>query len=111
MRMWMVPAKVMCRNHLLGEHRELHTFVGTLKKRVSVTGYLQEGLLDPSKLLSRHEELVTEMTRRGWGHYSLLEVPSYSYVTETPCIDVERNLRELASRCKECRRLQESVTV
>lgn len=98
MRMWLVEPHIMCRNHLLGEHRELHTFTGTLKKRISVDGYMQLGLLDPDKLSSRHEELVAEMLRRGYGHYSPIEVPDYSYVHEKSCIDVEKNLQELLSR-------------
>jgi len=102
----MVDAKTLCKNHLLGEHRELHTFTGTLRKRISVDGYMRLGELDPNKIVSRHEELVAEMKRRGWGHYSPIDVPDFSYVKETPCIDVERNMRDLANRCEECRRLQ-----
>jgi hypothetical protein len=30
MRMWMVPPKVMCRKHLLGEHVEIHMLAGSL---------------------------------------------------------------------------------
>ena len=106
MRMWMVEPKLLCRQHLLGEHRECHTFAGTLRKRISVSGYMSLGELDPTKLASRHEELVTEMERRGYCHFSPLEVPDYSYVTEKACIDVEANLRDLFSRCSECRELQ-----
>ena len=32
MRMWMVDPQIMCRQHLLGEHTEMHMFVGTLKR-------------------------------------------------------------------------------
>ena len=102
----MVEPKLLCRQHLLGEHRELHTFAGTLRKHISVSGYMNLGELDPTKLASRHEELVTEMERRGYCHFSPLEVPNYSYVTEKACIDVEANLRDLFSRCSECHTLQ-----
>lgn len=36
MRMWMVPPELMCRQHLLGEHVELHMFVGAINKGTSV---------------------------------------------------------------------------
>ena len=103
----MVPPETMCKDHLLGEHRELHTFVGTLRKRISVSGYILLGELDPTKLLERHEELVNEMLRRGWSHWSPIAVPDFSYVAEKACIDVDRNLLDLRTRCSECKRLQE----
>jgi len=109
MRMWLTDPKVMCRQHLLGEHLEHHMLTGTIKKGISVAGYIELGLLDPSKLLSRHDELVREMERRGYGHYSPLQSVDTSYVAGEACVDVEENLRELASRCKECKRMQEST--
>ncbi len=33
MRTWMVPPQIMCRQHLLGEHNEIHKFVGAVTKR------------------------------------------------------------------------------
>jgi len=104
MRQWLTDPKVMCRQHLLGEHLEHHMLTGTIRKGISVAGYIELGLLDPSKLSSRHDELVQEMERRGYGHYSPLE--SVDYTDSEACVDVEGNLRELAKRCEECRRLQ-----
>jgi len=68
MRMWMVNPKIMCRQHLLGEHVEIHMFVGTLSRGKSVKGYLEKGLLEVHNLYWRHEELVEEMKRRGTVH-------------------------------------------
>jgi hypothetical protein len=31
MRMWMVNPRIMCGNHLLGEHLETHMFYGIIK--------------------------------------------------------------------------------
>ena len=112
MRQWLVDPKLLCRKHLLGEHVEHHMFIGTIKKGISIDGYTQLGLLDPSKLYSRHNELVTEMLRRGYGHYSDLEAIDVSKCTSLkPCIDVEANLRDLFNRCSECRELQILVPV
>lgn len=113
MRQWMVDPKVLCRNHLLGEHREHHTFVGTILKGINVTGYIEAGELDPHKLKERHDELVVEMVRRGYSHYSPLDQPDVSHIKGKPYIDVEANLHDLASRdCKcspSCKELQDSV--
>ena len=103
--MWLVNPSLLCRNHLLGEHRELHTFIGTIKKGISVQGYLDYGLLEPSKLNERHEELITEMARRGYSHYSPLEVIDVRSLGIGK-VDPKANLIELAKRCPECRRLQ-----
>ena len=108
MRQWLVDPKTLCRQHLLGEHLEHHMLVGTIKKGISVNGYIELGLLDPSKLTSRHNELIREMERRGYGHYSPLE--SVDYTEDGACVDVKGNLVELARRCSECGRLQKEVT-
>ena len=76
MRIWDVPAAALCRQHLLGEHRELHGLwnILTLGKR----GYSHhpetrrwEGKL--AALFARHEVLVAEMRRRGFEHRSPLD--------------------------------------
>jgi Pyrimidine dimer DNA glycosylase len=95
----MVDPKLLCRQHLLGEHVETHMFVGTLNKGISVEGYLSRGLLEIHHLRDRHDELVAEMLRRGYEHHS--ELPAFA-VVEAGHIDVEANLEELASRCPDC---------
>src|SRR6056297_2964797 len=64
MRMWMVYPIIMCWNHLNGEHAEHHMFCGTIKKGISIEGYLNNNLLEPSSLFQRHEELAQKMYRR-----------------------------------------------
>jgi len=96
MRQWLVNPQLLCHKHLLGEHVEHHMFIGTIKKGVSVDGYMQNGLLDPAKLYTRHAELVAEIERRGYSHYSPLEVIDVSKCTTLkPCVDIEANLRDL----------------
>jgi len=111
MRMWLTPPKLLCRQHLLGEHLEMHMFIGTIKKGINVSGYIETGLLDPNKLQERHDELVSEMEKRGYSHYSPLESVDISYIDGKACIDAEGNLKELSSRCEECRKLQEREEV
>ena len=113
MRMWMVDPKIMCRQHLLGEHAELHMLIGTLQKGISVKGYLDDNLMEPESMYSRHDELVAEMGARGYNHKSPMKLLS---VNMSRKIDREAALRELLRRCPECRsgynqlKYQESLT-
>lgn len=78
MRVWDVEPGLLCRKHLLGEHRELHGLWNILTKHGGVGGYSQhpETLRWKGKLKAlyfRHEALVQEMTRRGYNHHSPLD--------------------------------------
>ena len=70
--MWMVNPKILCERHLLGEHCEIHMFVGAIKKQLSLNGYVENNLLECASLLERHDDLAEEMTRRGMNHASPL---------------------------------------
>lgn len=76
MRIWDLEPKLLCRAHLLGEHRELHGLWNILTR--SMRGYRSHpetlrwiGKL--AALYSRHEALVSEMERRGFSHRSPLD--------------------------------------
>jgi hypothetical protein len=76
-RIWDVDPAVLCRQHLLGEHRELHGLWNILVH--GKTGYSRhpetrrwEGKL--AALYARHEALVDEMTARGYNHNSPLDI-------------------------------------
>lgn len=76
MRIWDIPPAQMCRQHLLGEHRELHGLWNILTQ--GKTGYSRhpETLRWHGKLAAlyrRHEELVAEIERRGYRHGSPLD--------------------------------------
>jgi hypothetical protein len=98
MRMWNVNPRIMCRNHLLGEHLEMHMFVGCLNKGKSIEGYL-DGLLEIHNLKKRHRELVKEMGRRGYNHNSPL--PKFK-VKKRGKINSKKSRKELLKRCKKC---------
>ena len=102
MRLWMVNPKVMCRQHLLGEHVEIHMFIGTINLQKKVNGYLEKGLLEIHNLYHRHEELVKEMKRRGYNHRSDLD-EKWKYAKRLGKIDKIKNIRELSNRCTRCR--------
>jgi hypothetical protein len=76
MRIWDLPAKVLCRQHLLGEHRELHGLwnILTLGKRgYSLHPETLRWVGKTAALYARHQELVAEMQRRGYRHNSPLD--------------------------------------
>jgi Pyrimidine dimer DNA glycosylase len=100
MRMWLVSPKLMCRQHLLGEHVEIHMLVGTIKRNKSVQGYVDNGLIDTSLIQSRHDELVKEMVSRGYNHKSEL---LYEDKLHIGTVDSSHSLAELARRCPNCR--------
>jgi hypothetical protein len=103
--MWLVNPKTMCRNHLLGEHLELHKLEGCLKKGKNMKGYLERGLVDPSLLTTRHDEVVAEMKRRGYRHLSPIMASPGS--VERGQIDPKANALELARRCPRCKEISD----
>lgn len=108
--MWKVDVSKLCRQHLLGEHNECHSFVGTINKwkkggkgavkDFPSSKYVSSGFVEIHYLKSRHEELADEMLRRGYNHQSPL--PTFE---EFVCgkVDVAANEIELRRRCKECK--------
>ena len=105
MRMWLIPPRLLCLKHLLGEHVELHMLVATIEKRkCSLQGYVDNKLIDTSKIQERHEELVAEMLRRGYNHKSPLHYEDKLGVG-IGIIKLEESLAELTRRCSACRQL------
>lgn len=76
MRIWDIPPQKLCRNHLLGEHRELHAIWVILTRKKKGYSRHPETLRWKGKLASlylRHEKLVRQMRKRGYQHSSNLE--------------------------------------
>jgi hypothetical protein len=99
--MWNVPTKYMCDKHILGEHVEIHMFIGSINKGKQLAGYVSKGLLDAENLFNRHEQLVKEMTERGMNHRSPL--PQFVIPDYENNVNPEENLQELFNRCLRCR--------
>lgn len=105
MRMWMVPTRILCRKHLMGEHVECHMFLGTLKKGKSMQGYFDNNLFEPVSLFARHWDLAWEMISRGYNHNSPLdqmEVNSLIYALPDKRVIVSKSLEDLVRRCPRC---------
>jgi hypothetical protein len=76
MRIWDLPVDRLCRDHLLGEHRELHAlWVILIEDRPGYRHHPEtrrwEGRLPA--LYRRHENQAAELARRGWRHASPLD--------------------------------------
>ena len=100
MRMWNVDPKLLCNQHLVGEHQEIHALVGILLKGMSVEGYLEKGLLEIHTLRQRHTNLVLEMRQRRMLHLSPLPIfPE----REAGKIDSVASIEELMNRCTKCK--------
>lgn len=101
MRQWNIDPVLLCRQHLLGEHKEMHMLAGCLVRGKSIAGYIRDGFLQVHTFLARHDELVAEMIRRGYRH--IKPMPENITIKHLGEIDLEFNLRDLASRCEKCR--------
>jgi len=108
MRQWNVDPKLLCKKHLLGEHVECHMFAGTIKKGISIDGYLLNKLVDIGTIKIRHDILVEEMKKRGMNHKS--ELTKFNEGKEMKTVDSKENLKELCKRCKDCKRRIEDET-
>jgi uncharacterized protein (TIGR02328 family) len=73
MRIWDISPKKLCRQHLLGEHRELHAILSVISKKKKGYSRHPETLRWQGKLKAlylRHEKLVEEMKQRKYQHKS-----------------------------------------
>ena len=76
MRIWDLEPKKLCREHLLGEHRELHAIWIIITKNKKGYSLHPETLRWKGRLKAlyfRHEQLVYEMKIRGYKHSSPLD--------------------------------------
>jgi hypothetical protein len=75
MRIWDISPDKLCRNHLLGEHRELHAIWKIITENKKGYAHHPETLRWRGKLNAlyiRHNYLVKEMKKRGYNHKSPL---------------------------------------
>ncbi len=100
----MISPHLLCNQHLLGEHGELHKFRPSFVKQHSIAGRL--GQIEPRSMQSRHDELAEEMLRRGMNHRSPYEQPSLDYlpaVDRDGRVNLQQSVTDLCTRCPACR--------
>jgi hypothetical protein len=108
MRIWDLAPARLCRQHLLGEHRELHAVWSVITQEK--TGYARhpETLRWKGKLralYARHQRLAAEMSHRGYSHASPLDRSLASgraaqYVFVDPLRRQEELLRSKGCDCR-----------
>ena len=75
MRVWDISPEKLCKNHLLGEHNEIHAIWSILINKKKGFSKHPETLRWDGKLkalYNRHEEIVNEMIKRKYNHKSPL---------------------------------------
>jgi len=73
MRIWDISPSLLCRQHLLGEHRELHAIWSVITNNKKGYSKHPETLRWVGKLKAlslRHQKLVREMKKRNYIHKS-----------------------------------------
>jgi len=112
MRMWMINPKLLCRNHLLGEHNEIHKHRHNFVKHHRIDGRINPVvLIEPRSMETRHNELANEMIRRGYKHQSPYSQPDISYLPahyQSAIVDREVSKKELKQRCPNCKQKNEN---
>lgn len=76
MRVWDISPKLLCANHLLGEHVEIHAIWNIITKGKKGYSRHPETMRWRGKLnalYARHEKVAKEMQRRGFNHASDLD--------------------------------------
>ena len=74
-------------------------FAGSIRKNISLNGYINKGLVEVHNIKSRHEKLAAEMIRRGYNHKSPLPIFKNKIAGK---VDIKENRLELMKRCKQC---------
>lgn len=107
MRMWMIDPRLMCDQHLLGEHGEIHKHRHNFVSKHNMSKRVALGQIEPKSMRLRHDALVVEMLSRGMNHHSPYEQPDISYLSEEDQlaeVNVEKSLLDLIGRCERCAR-------
>ncbi|HEY3360481.1 MAG TPA: pyrimidine dimer DNA glycosylase/endonuclease V [Methanosarcina sp.] len=108
MRIWDIPPEKMCRQHLLGEHRELHALWSLITNNKKAYAHHPETMRWRGKLKAlylRHEALVEEMTKRGYKHHTPLDPAlATGKAVQNELVDsYEEQIRLLKEKGCECR--------
>jgi hypothetical protein len=112
MRMWMIDPKLMCMQHLLGEHGEIHKHRHNFVKGHSIAGRIEGNAVEPMAMKSRHDELEAEIVRRAieagrkppCSPFEQPDLSAYPEEQRVYRIDVDASMEMLVERCEDCRK-------
>ncbi len=105
--MWMINTILPCRQHLGGEHFEMHKHIPKFRNGHNVHGRFYPIIQIQFKgYKERHDALAAEMIRRGMNHNSpLIDIPDFKLIYPEYYdleVDIEISTKELMLRCTEC---------
>jgi len=110
MRIWDIPVKLLCRQHLLSEHNECHAIFNIITKRLKGFAKHPEVMRWRGKLAAlyhKHYDIAFEMYRRGYHHKSELDAMlvdiKQSNIQREQWQTTEKQIELLRMRCPECR--------
>lgn len=114
MRIWDIPPEKLCRNHLLGEHTELHAMWNILthgKKAYANHPETKRWKGKLKALFRVHEAIVHEMLARGYNHKSPLDkMFAKGRSVQTSFVDpVERQIEILRQKGCGCNAVRPSL--
>lgn len=104
MRIWDISPAKLCKNHLLGEHRELHAIWAIITENKKGYSKHPETIRWVGKLGAlyfRHEQLVKEMKDRGYNHHSPLDKKKCNRQIKTRCFCRQHSKTNSKSKTKE----------
>lgn len=110
----MIDPELMCMQHIVGEHRELHALIGSLertkpkyenheKHQKNLTTLAKNGLIELKSLKKRHNQLVKHMKN----HNSPIEkIPTTKHLpkkVKEVKVDIEKSKKDLIDRPESCK--------
>ena len=78
----------------------MHMFAGCIKKKKSLKGYIDTGLVEVNNLKKRHDVIAKEMLRRGMNHQSPFPRVKLNRIGR---VDSSRSRGDLKKRCVNCK--------
>lgn len=104
MRMWMIDPSLLCDQHLLGEHNEIHKLCGLIDKyehgHAVGRGFADGRYVELDHATQRHDALAAEMERRGMNHDSPLDWDNP--LDKSGSVSLVESRGDLLKRCDNC---------
>lgn len=111
----MLDTNMLCNQHLLGEHFEIHKHRNSFVKKTSISGRIVPIVqIEPASMKKRHDVLAKAMKQRGFNHNSPYTMPSLRHLTNqerNAKVDINHNIVDLHNRCPKCKEIYEVSTM
>lgn len=108
----MLPPELMCHQHIVGEHGEIHKFRHSFIKHHSMNKRMELNQIFPQLMKFRHDKLSGYLKK----HQSPYEQPSISYLPNNGIVNLNMkiliyNVKDLSQRCPDCRKIMEGFLI